>query len=601
MYIRDCHIENTGSIQSFDLQFPFDDHGSPKPVVLLGENGTGKSTILSMLADALALLQQRVYEDVVLGQTPNAQVFFRVAGKINQRFGTPYGLSLLRLGEGDASAYWVEKTGQLSAKVARERFEDRFGSVFSWKSDEGVYKGVQVDIQQQALSADFKRNSYCYFPSDRGDEPSWLNRESIPLSTLFGLEQTVEGRLHKPLYIHGAMDGCLPWLLDVILDARSDVLVEDDGRQRIPDDSPNEFRRRSNLQVRVIVQFIREILGSDSVRLGVAPRTNRLFRFHITDHENPVMPSLACLSAGQASLLGIFATVLRYSDTEGAGIGAELDKVHGIVLIDEADAHLHTRLQYRVLPLMIKSLPNIQFVITSHSPTLLLGMEDYLGPDGFVALEMPDGVRRTSNDYPEVLAAVQCLTETETFKSIVSAKLAEKTQLPRVFLEGETDVKYVCKAFEVLDHAETLSRVDISSFSHQTPQGSADGGCGMMDKLADLYRSKPHLFPNKVLLLYDSDAREVRAEGDYGSLAIRFVPQNTDSAITKGIENLLPQEVFASKYYSSKQSVGPYLDKHYNETLDKVKLCDDLCAAADPSVFEVFRPIVRLIETWLGQ
>lgn len=601
MYIRDCHIENVGPIQSFDLQFPFDDHGSPKPVVLLGENGTGKSTILSMLADALALIQQRVYEDVVLGQTPNAQVFFRVAGNINQRFGTPYSLSLLRLGVGDASAYWVEKTGQLSAAVAKERFGDRFGPAFPWNSDEGVHKSVQVGIQQQALSADFRRNSYCYFPSDRGEEPSWLNGESISPGTSFGLERAVEGRLHKPLYIHGAMDGCLPWLLDVILDARSDVVVEDDGRQRILDGSPNELRRRSQLQVAVIVQVIREVLGNDDVRLGVAPRANRLFRLHVTDHENPVMPSLACLSAGQASLLGIFATILRYSDTEGAGIGAELDKVHGIVLIDEADAHLHTRLQYRVLPLIIKSLPNVQFVITSHSPTVLLGMEQQLGSDGFIALEMPDGVRRTSDDYPEVSAAVQCLTETETFRNIVSAKLAEKTQLPRVFLEGETDVKYVRKAFEVLDHAQTLSRVDISSFSHQTPQGSVDGGCDMMDKLADCYLSTPKVFPVKVLLLYDSDARKGRAEGSHGSLTIQFVPQNASSVITKGIENLLPQDVFASKYYSSKQSVGPYLDKHYNETLDKVKLCDDLCAAANPSIFEVFRPIIGMIETWLGQ
>lgn len=46
-------------------------------------------------------------------------------------------------------------------------------------------------------------------------------------------------------------------------------------------------------------------------------------------------------------------------------------KKPGIVLIDEIETHLHLQLQKSVLPLLTKLFPNIQFIITTHSPFVL--------------------------------------------------------------------------------------------------------------------------------------------------------------------------------------------------------------------------------------
>lgn len=43
----------------------------------------------------------------------------------------------------------------------------------------------------------------------------------------------------------------------------------------------------------------------------------------------------------------------------------------GIVLIDEIETHLHLKLQKSILPLLTRLFPNIQFIVTTHSPFVL--------------------------------------------------------------------------------------------------------------------------------------------------------------------------------------------------------------------------------------
>ncbi len=40
----------------------------------------------------------------------------------------------------------------------------------------------------------------------------------------------------------------------------------------------------------------------------------------------------------------------------------------GLVLIDEIETHLHLSLQKKIMDFLCKMFPNIQFVVTTHSP-----------------------------------------------------------------------------------------------------------------------------------------------------------------------------------------------------------------------------------------
>ena len=53
-------------------------------------------------------------------------------------------------------------------------------------------------------------------------------------------------------------------------------------------------------------------------------------------------------------------------------------ELRGVVLIDEIDAHLHTSLQRKIFPFFTRSFPNIQFIVTTHSPFVVTSIDDAL-------------------------------------------------------------------------------------------------------------------------------------------------------------------------------------------------------------------------------
>ncbi len=73
------------------------------------------------------------------------------------------------------------------------------------------------------------------------------------------------------------------------------------------------------------------------------------------------------LSDGYRAYIGWIADLL-YHICRGAPSGAKLVETRGIVLVDEIDLHLHPEWQRSVIPTISEALPNLQFVLTTHSP-----------------------------------------------------------------------------------------------------------------------------------------------------------------------------------------------------------------------------------------
>ena len=73
------------------------------------------------------------------------------------------------------------------------------------------------------------------------------------------------------------------------------------------------------------------------------------------------------LSSGYSSLLFIlFDLMMVMQDGD-----KYLYDNQGIVLIDEIETHLHISLQKKILPFLTSFFPNIQFIVTTHSPFIL--------------------------------------------------------------------------------------------------------------------------------------------------------------------------------------------------------------------------------------
>ncbi len=82
----------------------------------------------------------------------------------------------------------------------------------------------------------------------------------------------------------------------------------------------------------------------------------------------------SALSDGYRAFLGWVGDLL-YHVCMTCPSGKKLVDNRGIVMVDEIDLHLHPRWQMTVLPTLARTLPNIQFIVTSHSPLIVGSLE----------------------------------------------------------------------------------------------------------------------------------------------------------------------------------------------------------------------------------
>jgi len=88
MYLKKIFIKDVGPIEKIDIQMPFNKDENPKPLVIVGENGVGKSILLSYVADAILEFQQNTQPtDEILLKNYNGHSYFKICGGTNLRLG----------------------------------------------------------------------------------------------------------------------------------------------------------------------------------------------------------------------------------------------------------------------------------------------------------------------------------------------------------------------------------------------------------------------------------------------------------------------------------------------------------------------------------
>lgn len=91
---------------------------------------------------------------------------------------------------------------------------------------------------------------------------------------------------------------------------------------------------------------------------------------------NGVLP-LSFLSSGIKIAAGLVIDLVSRMARANPALGAEelLTAAPGVVLIDEVDLHLHPTWQQRIIPSLTAVFPQVQFVVTTHSPQVLSTVE----------------------------------------------------------------------------------------------------------------------------------------------------------------------------------------------------------------------------------
>ena len=95
MHLTDIFIRNVGPIETLDMSLPFNASGSPKPVVFVGRNGSGKSTALAQIADGLWELSAEVFDDISMLTPGMTRQYLLPIGGGSPRSGAGHSLALM--------------------------------------------------------------------------------------------------------------------------------------------------------------------------------------------------------------------------------------------------------------------------------------------------------------------------------------------------------------------------------------------------------------------------------------------------------------------------------------------------------------------------
>lgn len=112
-------------------------------------------------------------------------------------------------------------------------------------------------------------------------------------------------------------------------------------------------------------QLLKQIFDDKTVELEFDEET---FEFHILQHGKEPFDFNTLSNGYQAVLDIILDIIMRMQNQTQRSFDFNLP---GIVLIDEIETHLHLELQKNIMPFLTTIFPNIQFIVTSHSPFIL--------------------------------------------------------------------------------------------------------------------------------------------------------------------------------------------------------------------------------------
>jgi AAA domain, putative AbiEii toxin, Type IV TA system len=387
MHIREIHIENIRCFgegrQGVHLDLTRPDGSLAGWTVLAGRNGTGKSTLLRAIALAVA------GPDVARSLRKSFADWIREgkdAGSVTARL-------VYSVGD-DASGNDV--TDELVAGLEWKRAPDG--------PEPAMQESSLAELQTLRDQGPWKRNPWKWFIAGYGPFRRIGYRDDYEqpgppmearLASLFDEDVTLAESVH--------------WLRDLYA-LRLDRLSRAEkaaaqGHAMTAAHAHVEASELGNIYKNVISLLNDGLLPEGSSVVGLDMRQGLLVE------QNGVIQPLRGLSDGYRAAIALVFDVIRQlhraltSPLAGLGFehtnrdGRALIQIphEGVVLIDEVDAHLHISWQQRIGFWLKEHFPNVQFIVTTHSPFICQAAD----PKGLIRLPAPgsdEAVEHVSED-----------------------------------------------------------------------------------------------------------------------------------------------------------------------------------------------------------
>lgn len=560
------------------------DFSDSQVVSLTGINGAGKTTLISYIVDAFYEIARKAFQQEFSGIKEGK--LYRISSQLYNITGTKYSMVYISFDIDGKEVYYVDFLGDISEEIFVELLSPIWQNIdiSNWPIQFGNIKeqlkngyAKLITIEENDARKAFSNNLLTYFPSYRYEQPGYLN-DVFQMELKYNYTSDYSGYLMNPIEVTSDLPQIANWMMDIVLD--------------------NHLYGNNDLlsKLQYLISLILSYKHKKTVRIGIGQRNMGGARIQIVDAQTgfTIYPTLFNISAGEASLLCLFGELIRQADK----LGKKVENVEGIVLIDEIDKHLHMVLQKEVIPQLIQMFPKIQFILSTHSAYVNIGLADVM-PDRYKLLDLDNNGFECEASKNEVFReAYEAMTkENERYLelySVLTERVKDITK-PIVYLEGRTDEKYFRKALEVFGYDN--KNIDFQWIGHIDPKGNDafTGSGGLNYGMQFIMGRNPQILH---FFLFDCDTK--REEVDNGNIVSMTVPYfDKHTVMNKGIENALELDsINISAFYEEHINNGDYGKVVTTKELDKMKMCDYICALdleSQKIILSNLKPIIERI------
>lgn len=311
----------------------------PQLTVLIGDNATGKTTVLEAIAIALQpfirpfLAPQRRGQEIMVSD-------FRVEAG-GDLFGSPYR-------SGEITLVIDSSLGEITSRYdIDDGFADKPRVKRMLDRETGSWlEGILATERTAPILA--------YYRDNRGQV--WGERGHFPRRSQSARQAAYHLAFDNRVYFDEAVN----WFEDA-----------ESAELRDQREYGSDFRdNRLSAVRRAVEHLIPEV--SDLRMLGRPPELSMTLR---SEGQEPRLLTAGQLSSGFRTMLALAMDLARRM----ADLNPHLEnptESPGVVLIDEIDLHLHPRWQQLVIKGLVEAFPNIQFIMSTHSPQVLTTLRE---------------------------------------------------------------------------------------------------------------------------------------------------------------------------------------------------------------------------------
>lgn len=388
MLIESLHFSGYGKFPELELPLWTPEKPDRRVTVLIGENGSGKSTVMEGTTTLLTWLVARIRNDKGAG-SPIEEL------KIHNSFNTATLTMSLR---------WKKETFSWALTRTREGVK---------RTQESALKSTSALAEQFRQSLTDDKNTslplVAYYPTERYvlDVPKKI-RTRHEFRQINGYEESLTKGIDFRLFFEWFRDRedarneakigieeILPFvniakfikaIHENISELSSHEAMSFLDMDKLQKEDPVLYSRvldqefsLNDPQYFAVLKAIEAFMpGYDKLRIQRKPRMRMLINKGQEELE------ILQLSQGERSLLALVGDIARRLAMMNPSMSNPLDG-EGIILIDEVDLHLHPRWQRTIVRRLRETFPNCQFLLTTHSPLVISD------PDNIQAILLKNG------------------------------------------------------------------------------------------------------------------------------------------------------------------------------------------------------------------